>query len=99
MPLSTQSATADLTKHPIVETFTQAGWTLNQEESAPNLWLTFDRKTKSGVLVEIQYLLDLELAGIFIKGSDEGSEHFTVETALEEATAAVEDNILFGGWA
>lgn len=87
------------TDHPIIETFTQAGWTLNQEASQPKFWFVFERKTKSGITFEIQFLLDGCEASYFIKGADFGSPFESVEQTLKNANEAVQHEILFGGWA
>lgn len=87
------------TDHPIIETFTQAGWTLNQEASQPKFWLTFERKTASGIFLEIQFFLDSSEAAYFIKGADFGSPYESVEATLKEVNEAVQHKFLFGGWA
>lgn len=100
MPTTTSgTATADLTNHPIIETFTQAGWTFKPEKCEPDEWLVFERKTAVGVPLVIQYTCSEGDCAIYISGASFGAPGTYAPTvALQEADRFAEASI-FGGWA
>lgn len=100
MPLSNSgTAAADLTDHPIIETFTQAGWTLNRDSSVfcDNGFLVFERKTRSGINLEIQFFSFSNDAAVFLPGTTLGTRNFHPTIAIQEADRYAEME-LFGGW-
>lgn len=92
--------TTALTDHPIIETFTQAGWTLNREASRfqSSGSLVFERKTNSGIKLEIQFFSFSNDAAVFLPGSRLVMEAFEPAVAIEEADRYAAMSI-FGGWA